>query len=57
MIVAHSPQAKGRIERANGVLQDRLVKELRRRGISTIEEANAFLLTYIEVYNEGGPEF
>lgn len=51
-IVAHSPQAKGRIERANGVLQDRLVKELRRQGISTIEEANIFLPTYIEDYNK-----
>ena len=52
MIAAHSPQAKGRIERANGVLQDRLVKELRCRGISTIEEANKFLPTYIESYNK-----
>jgi len=52
MIVAHSPQAKGRIERANGILQDRLVKELRHRGISTIEEANKFLPTYIESYNK-----
>ncbi len=52
MIVAHSPQAKGRIERTNGVLQDRLVKELREKGISTIEEANLFLPTYIESYNK-----
>ena len=52
MIAAHSPQAKGRIERANGILQDRLVKELRCRGISTIEEANKFLPTYIESYNK-----
>lgn len=52
MIVAHSPQAKGRIERANGVLQDRLVKELRENGISTIEEANLFLPTYLEKYNK-----
>jgi hypothetical protein len=41
---AHSPQAKGRVERANGVLQDRLIKELRLAGISSIEEANKFLL-------------
>lgn len=40
---AHSPQAKGRVERANGTLQDRLVKELRLAGISSIEEANRFL--------------
>jgi len=42
---AHSPQAKGRVERANGVLQDRLVKELRLAGISTIDGANQFLAT------------
>lgn len=42
LICAHSPQAKGRVERANGVLQDRLIKEMRERGISTIEEANKF---------------
>jgi transposase len=52
MVVAHSPQAKGRIERANGVLQDRLVKELREKGISTIEEANLFLPTYLKMYNK-----
>jgi transposase len=43
MIFAHSPQAKGRVERVNGTLQDRLVKALRVEGISTIEEANEFL--------------
>jgi hypothetical protein len=42
-IAAHSPQAKGRVERSHGVDQDRLIKELRLRGISTIEEANRFL--------------
>lgn len=52
MISAHSPQAKGRIENKNGVLQDRLVKELREQGISTIEEANLFLPTYIEKHNK-----
>ncbi len=51
MIFAHSPQAKGRIERSNRTLQDRLVKELRLHNISTIEEANAFLPTFIEEYN------
>jgi hypothetical protein len=40
---AHSPQAKGRVERANGTLQDRLVKEMRLAGISSIETANKFL--------------
>lgn len=43
IIHAHSPQAKGRIERLFETLQDRLVKELRLRGISTIEEANQFV--------------
>jgi transposase len=52
IITAHSPQAKGRIERKNGVLQDRLVKELREQGISTIKEANIFLPTYIEKHNK-----
>jgi transposase len=43
LICAHSPQAKGRVERRNGVLQDRLVKALRLAGIATLEEANQFL--------------
>lgn len=51
LICAWSPQAKGRVERVNGVLQDRLVKELRLRGISNIEEANSYLPQYIEEHN------
>lgn len=43
LIYAYSPQAKGRIERQFNTLQDRLIKEMRLRGISTIEEANSFL--------------
>jgi hypothetical protein len=43
LILAHSPQAKGRVERRNGLLQDRLVKEMRLRGIASIEAANAYL--------------
>jgi len=43
LILANSPQAKGRVERMNGVLQDRLVKELRLAGSSDIESANRFL--------------
>jgi transposase len=43
LILAHSPQAKGRVERRNGLLQDRLVKELRLEGISDLEAANEFL--------------
>jgi hypothetical protein len=43
IICANSPQAKGRVERVNQTLQDRLVKELRLRSISTIEEANQYV--------------
>jgi hypothetical protein len=43
LILARSPQAKGRVERANGTLQDRLVKELRLARIASIEQANAWL--------------
>jgi hypothetical protein len=43
LILANSPQAKGRVERANGTLQDRLVKELRLAGINDIAPANKFL--------------
>jgi hypothetical protein len=42
-IAAHSPQAKGRIERTFGTLQDRLIKEMRVAGIDTLEAANRFL--------------
>jgi transposase len=50
-IGAHSPQAKGRIERLWATLQDRLVAELRLRGISTVEAAEAFLPTYLADHN------
>lgn len=50
-IHANTPQAKGRVERANQTLQDRLVKELRLRGIETIEAANAYLPMCIADYN------
>lgn len=43
LICAHSPQAKGRVERRHAVFQDRLVKELRLRNIRTIDEANRVL--------------
>lgn len=52
LICAHSPQAKGRVERANKTLQDRLIKEMRLRGISTQEEANAYLPEFIDAYNK-----
>jgi hypothetical protein len=48
---AHSPQAKGRIERLFGTLQDRLVKEMRLPGIRTLEEGNQFLEDYLPLYN------
>jgi hypothetical protein len=52
LIHAHSPQAKGRIERLFNTLQDRLVKEMRLRGISSIPEANEFLKEYLPIYNK-----
>jgi len=52
VIHALSPQAKGRVERLFGVLQDRLVKEMRLRGIKTKDEANEFLEEYLPRYNE-----
>lgn len=52
LICAHSSQAKGRVERANQTLQDRLIKEMRLRNISTHEEANAYLPTFLRVFNE-----
>jgi hypothetical protein len=51
VIHAHSPQAKGRVERFFGTLQDRLVKEMRLRDIGSIEEANLFLEEYWQVFN------
>ena len=51
-IFANSPQAKGRVERVNRTLQDRLVKALRRQGISNIAEANKYLQkSFISEYN------
>jgi hypothetical protein len=52
LILAYSPEAKGRVERANRTLQDRLIKELRLKGISSIEEANAVLEEYREKHNQ-----
>src|SRR5690242_20287578 len=51
LICAHSPQAKGRVERANQTLQDRLTKELRLRHLSTLAAANAYLPEFISDYN------
>jgi Winged helix-turn helix len=51
IICANSPQANGRVERAFGTLQDRLVKELRLAGVSTIAAANAWLPGFITAHN------
>lgn len=51
ILCANSSQAKGRVERANRRLQDRLVKELRLAGISDMEAGNAFLPGFVERYN------
>ena len=51
VIHAHSPQAKGRVERSFRTLQDRLVKEMRLAGIKTLEEANRFLERWLPIYN------
>jgi transposase len=51
IICANTPQAKGRVERANRTLQDRLVKELRLRSISTLEAANAYAPEFIADFN------
>ena len=51
ILCANTSQAKGRVERMNGTLQDRLVKELRLRGISTMDAANAYAPTFIADFN------
>jgi transposase len=48
---AHSPQAKGRIERLFRTFQDRVIKEMRLRGVKTLEEGNQFLEEYLPLYN------
>ena len=52
IIFANSPQAKGRVERANRTLQDRLIKEMRLEGIGSIVQANAWLPCFIEQFNQ-----
>lgn len=51
LILANSAQAKGCVERVNETLQDRLIKEMRLARISSMEEGNAFLPSYIEKHN------
>ena len=48
---AHSPQAKGRVERANQTLQDRLVKEMRLRGVDGMKAGNAYLPEFMADFN------
>lgn len=52
LINASTPQAKGRVERSNQTFQDRLIKEMRLARINTMEEANAFLPSYIIKWNK-----
>ena len=52
IICANTPQAKGRVEKANRTLQDRLVKEMRLLNISSIEEANTFMPQFIQDFNQ-----
>ena len=52
LIPAHSPQAKGRVERLFKTFQDRLIKEMRLAGVSTLDEANRFLEDYLPIYNQ-----
>lgn len=51
-LTAKTPQAKGRVERVNQTLQDRLIKEMRLSNISTIEEANKFCEKYRHIHNQ-----
>ena len=51
-VFAHSPEAKGRVERANGTFQDRLVSELRLAGAGTLEEANCVLQEFLPRFND-----
>lgn len=52
ILCAATPQAKGRVERANQTLQDRLVKELRLRGIASREAGNVYLLEFMADFNQ-----
>lgn len=51
IICANSPEAKGRVERAHSTMQDRLVKELRLRGLSSMEAAEPYLEEFMADYN------
>ena len=51
ILCANTPQAKGRVERANETLQDRLVKEMRLCGINDMQQGNAYLPEFIADFN------
>ena len=52
LIPAHSPQAKGRVERLFHTFQDRVIKEMRLAKVATVDEANRFLARYLPIYNQ-----
>ena len=52
LIPAHSPQAKGRVERLFKTVQDRVIKEMRLADVSTLDAANQFLEGYLPIYNQ-----
>jgi hypothetical protein len=52
ILCANTPQAKGRVERANKTLQDRLVKEMRLRGINAMQQGNAYLPEFMADFNQ-----
>ena len=52
LIPAHSPQAKGRVERLFKTFQDRVIKEMRLADVSTLDAANQFLEGYLPIYNQ-----
>lgn len=52
LIPAHSPQAKGRVERLFQTFQDRVIKEMRLADVSTLDTANRFLEGYLPIYNQ-----
>ncbi len=51
ILCANTPQAKGRVERANETLQDRLVREMRLRGINDLQQGNAYLPEFMADFN------
>ena len=52
LILARSPQAKGRVERLFETLQDRLIKELKLAHVTTIDQGNLFLVSWLPIFNK-----